>query len=497
MRAMAMADGLTPLMDEWPVGGYETSPTHNAGSQHGSPGPSSVSSLNTDTMPSQQSGAPTAMSPVGHGSPRVSTEPLCDGGLRQQLSPHATSSEYVLNRIIRDIEAGADPTKHVNGGRDGGQVVASQTTPLHTPPPCGSSGGAAAGTPHPVTRDSRSHHTPPRCRSSGGVAAGTPYPLIGDGCSHTPPTALQGLGTSTGGPSAGHRPRPCPGEKNTDRWGEAGTEWLCRCRNEVKALMGEETEAYRCARLKAGFWKYVEERMRTKGYNRADNQCKNKFNQILDYYRRLKAHERWYGLPSYWDMNQTRRKKYNVNFVLRRSWYDIIHPMEKDKDSINLANLMDSGADEERLEDGEGANNGDGKMDGEGEDPAAGSGGSAGGSRPTGFEPMLGKRKRTANNARESGVQAVTVAMRAHTTALTRSDLKIAKMRCEATRDIAKQQTEVHRELLQQDIVSRERIANIMGDKVEKGYFVLVDVIRSLRPRTDSPSRDPDSNESR
>ncbi|GBG92030.1 hypothetical protein CBR_g54150 [Chara braunii] len=417
MRAMAMADRLTPPMDEQAVGGYETSPARNAGSQHGSPGPSSVSSLNADTIPSQQSGAPTAMSLAGHGSLRVLTEPLCDGALRQQLSPHAASSEYVLNRIIRGIEAGVHPTEHMNGG----------------------------------------------CRGRGS--------------------------------SEGHPPRPCPGEKSTDRWGETETEWLCWYRNEVKALMGKE--AYGRARLKAGFWKYVEERMRAKAYNRADDQCKNKFNQILDYYRRLKAHESWSGLPSYCDMNQTRRKKYNVDFVLRRRWYNIIHPVENDKDSINLSNLMDSGADKEHLEDGEGVNDIDGEMDGGGEDPAAGSGGSVGGSRSTGFEPTLGRRKRTASNAHESGVQAMTVAMRAHTTTLTRSDLAIAKMRCEATRDIAKQQVEVHHELVQQDIASRERIANIMGDKVEKGYFVLADAIRTLRPRTDSPYGDPDSNEFR
>ncbi|GBG79430.1 hypothetical protein CBR_g29577 [Chara braunii] len=443
MRAMAMADGLTPAMDKRPVGGYETSQARNAGSQHGSPGPSSVSSVNTNTMPSQQSGAPSAMLPVGHGSPRASSEPLCDGALGQQVSQYATSSEYVLNCIINDIEAGVNPTEHVDAGRDGGQVVASQTTPSDTPPRCGSSGGAAAGTPPPMSTESGSHHTPPRCPSSGGVAAGSPSPLTGDGCSHTPPTTLQGPGTSAGGPSAGHPPRPCQVEKNTDRWGETKTEWLCWCRNEAKALMGEETEAFGRARLKAGFWKYEEERMRAKGYNRADDQCKNKFNQILDYYRRLKAHERWSGLPSYWDMNQTRRKKYNVDFVLRRSWYDVIHPVEKDKDSINLSNLMDSGADEERLEDGEGVNDGDGEMDGDGGDPTVGSGSSAGGSRSTGFDPTLGKRKRTASNARESGVEAVTAAMRAHTTALTRSDLTIAKMRCEATRDIAKQQAEL------------------------------------------------------
>ncbi|GBG59240.1 hypothetical protein CBR_g32256 [Chara braunii] len=434
---------------------------------------------------------------VGDGSGGMSTEPLCDGALRQKLSLHAASSEYVLNRIIRDIGAGVHPMEHVNGGRVGGHVVASQITPSHTPPWCGSSDGAAAGTPPPFTRESASNHTPPRCGSSGGVPADTPSPLIRDGCSHTPPTREQGPRTSTGGPSEGHPRQPCPGEKNTDRWGETGIEWLCRYRNEVKVLMGEEAEVYGRARLKAGFWKYVEERTCAKGYNRVDDQCKNKFNQILDYYRTLKAHESWSGLPSYWDMNQTRRKKYNVDFVLRRSWYDVIDPAEKDKDSINLSNLMDSWADEERLEDGEGVNDADGEMDGGGEHPAAGSAGSAGGSQSTGFEPTLGKRKRTASNARESGVQAVTVAMRAHTTALTQSDLTIAKMRCEATRDITKQQAEVHRELVQQDIASRERIANMMGDKVEKGYFVFVDAIRSLRFRTNSPCSDPDINESR
>ncbi|GBG75647.1 hypothetical protein CBR_g20275 [Chara braunii] len=410
----------------------------------------------------------------------------------QQQCPPAASSENVLNRIIRDIEAGVrtPESDYVNVG---GEAVSLHTSPSHTPSPLHTPGGVPTATPSPVVRESGTHDTAPRSESSPSPPAAIPSPINGNVSSHTPPSVSVPSRTRVGGPSRNPRRRLSSGEKSTDRWGETETEWLCRFRNEVKELMGQETEAYGRARLKAGFWKIVEERMRAKGYTRDHEQCKNKFNQILDNYRRLRADEGWSGLPSYWDMNQTRRKKYNVDFVLRRSWYDIIHLVEKDKDSINLTNLMDSGANDERVENGEGVNDRDGAMEGGSEDNGSGYGGSPGGSQSTGFESTLGKRKRGAANARESSVQAVTVAMRAHTTALTRSDMECAKMHCQATRDIAKQQVDANRELLQQDIASRERIATIMGDKVESGYYVLADAIRSLHPPTHSPSTDPES----
>ncbi|GBG73930.1 hypothetical protein CBR_g17645 [Chara braunii] len=418
-------------------------------------------------MGCRSSPPPAALSLTGHTSRPLSLDPFRGAGLPHPPRPRTGSPEYVMSRIIRDKEAGVPPVDCPANTAVGGEVVASPTAPARTPPQRGSFEGG-----------------------------GTPSPLIGHSASqHTPRTVENLAGTSTAGPSEGPPPRPCSTEKNTDRWGETETEWLCRFRNDMKALG--------CTRLKACFWKDVVERMRAKGYNRNPDQCKNKFNQILDYYRRLKAHESWSGLLSYWDMNQTRRKKYNVSFVLRRAWYDIIHPVEKDKDSINLTNLMDSGVDEEHLEDSERCNEVDGETEGGSEGPAGGSDSSPGGpdSSPsgqhsTGFDPMLGKRKRTAINARESSLQAVIGAMRDHTAALACSDRECVKMRCEVTRDIARHQAEVHRELMQQDIASRERIATITGDRLEKGYLVLADAIHSLRPRRNSPSSGPDSSDS-
>ncbi|GBG82152.1 hypothetical protein CBR_g34433 [Chara braunii] len=440
MRAMAMSDGLSLSPDERDINGIMTSPARNGGSRHGSPGPSTVSSVDNDTMGCRSSHLPAALSAIPHASFPLSPDPFRRDGSPQPHRPRTGSLEYVINRIIRANEAGVPPVDCPTNTTLGGEAVVDPTAPWRTPPPRVPFEGL--NSPSPVTAQSTSQHT------------------------------------------------PCNVENL------AGT-------NEVKSLMGEETEPLGRARLKAGFWKDVEQRMKGKGFNRNAHQCKNKFNTLLDYYRRLKVHEGWSGLPSYWDMNQTRRKKYNIDFVLRRAWYDIIHPVGKDKDSIYLTNLMDSGADEERLEDSERCNDIDGETEGGSEDPAVGSasslglGSSQGGRRSTGFDPMLSKRRRTAINARELSMQTVTSATCDHTAALTCSDRECMKICCEATRDIARHQAEAHRELMQQDIPSRERIATITGDGVEKGYLVLADAIRSLRPRRNSPSSRPDSSDSR
>ncbi|GBG81396.1 hypothetical protein CBR_g32070 [Chara braunii] len=182
-------------------------------------------------------------------------------------------------------------------------------------------------------------------------------------------------------------------------------------------------------------------------------------------------------------MNATRRKEYHVDFVLWRSWYDIIDPVEKDLDTNNLSQLRDPGAEQER-EEGEGMADGEGDADGVSDEAVERGGrGLSGGSRSTAFDPMLGKHKQTNTNARESSVRAVTGAMRDHTQALTRSDRDCTmRMRCEATRDIARQQADVQRELIEHNIAAHERIAGSYGERVGKGCLTLVDAI-GLSPR--------------
>ncbi|GBG82199.1 hypothetical protein CBR_g34481 [Chara braunii] len=369
MHAMAIPD-----IVEGAVGGCESPGPRTRERGDGGPSPSGGVSRVSDAVHSQERSAPSHMSPVGqesHGHSQITTPA---GGRTQQGSEvGAPHSPYVLNQIILENELGVHPVDHVPYHADGSDAGGVHTLPQHKPPRCGSFGTAGIGTPSPATGRSRSRQVPST------ADAGAPTPT--------------GVSARSGSPSP-----------NNDPWGETETEWLCRFRNEVKDMMGNETETYGRARLKEGFWKIVEQRMRDKGYNRKDDECKNKFNQILDFYRRLKANERWSGYPSYWDMNSARRKRYNVDFVLRRSWYDIIDPAEKDKDSINLTNLLDSGADEERVEDNEEARDADGGEDGGGEDTVPGAGGSTGGLQGIGFEPTLGKRKRSSVNVREASV---------------------------------------------------------------------------------------------
>ncbi|GBG80384.1 hypothetical protein CBR_g30752 [Chara braunii] len=292
--------------------------------------------------------------------------------------------------------------------------------------------------------------------------------------------------------------RPADAAKNSESCGEDETTVLCRARNEAKEVLGDYTDAMGRASAKAGFWKMVADRMWEKGFNRDEDQCKGKFHQVMDFYRRLKIHEKWSGLPSYWDMNQTKRKRYNVDFVLRRSWYDVIDPVEKDTYSISLSQLRDPRAQQEAREEAQEKGNYHTTTEGLSEEAGGGSsGGAAGGNRGSIFYSTLGKRKRVASNARETSMKAVTGAMRDHTIAVTRSDRECAKMRCDVARELAIQQLEAQRQTVDKDIAARERVASIMGGKVENGYMVLADAIRSLRsPRNCGGSTQSDCTDS-
>ncbi|GBG62902.1 hypothetical protein CBR_g34274 [Chara braunii] len=177
-----------------------------------------------------------------------------------------------------------------------------------------------------------------------------------------------------------------------------------------------------------------------------------------------------------------------MSILYRPSLYDIIDSVEKDTESINLSHLRDSGEDRERRVDTDNMADADGETEGVSDEASGGSGGASGGSWLTAFEPILGKRKRAATNAREASVRAVTGAMRDHTTALTRSDRECLKMQCDATRDVARQQAKVATQLEQQDIAACERVATIVGDRVKSGYTCLADAILRMGSRRRSHS---------
>ncbi|GBG83651.1 hypothetical protein CBR_g37453 [Chara braunii] len=246
----------------------------------------------------------------------------------QQPDDRTPGSEYILNRLLREVEAGGGTMEGCAGTGAGRNVNVSPVSGTRTAP-----------------QDVLSHVC--------GRQSVSPPPGHG-GSQTTPSNAQNAAGTSVDSRGKGAQAQPTAPEKNMERWGEEESTWLCKFRNEVKGLMGEDSESLGRARLKAGFWKVVESRMREKGYNQDHDQCKSKFHQIFDFYRKLKAHERWSGNPSYWDMNSTTRKRYNVDFVIRRSWYDSISSSEGDTDSIRLSNLRDSGSEQERMEDGDG-----------------------------------------------------------------------------------------------------------------------------------------------
>ncbi|GBG67024.1 hypothetical protein CBR_g78803 [Chara braunii] len=66
-------------------------------------------------------------------------------------------------------------------------------------------------------------------------------------------------------------------------------------------------------------------------------------------YKLVKYHDRWSGKQKYWSMDQAQRKIWDPDFVIRRLWYDIID--EQDKDTINIHDITDSGAETEKADD--------------------------------------------------------------------------------------------------------------------------------------------------
>ncbi|GBG82085.1 hypothetical protein CBR_g34365 [Chara braunii] len=265
MRAMAMLDGLSMSPDERGMNGLMTSLARHDRRGHGSPGPSTVSSVDNETVGCRSSTSPTALSAIRHASFPLSPEPIPPDGSPQPLRARTGSPEYIINRIIRDNEAGVPPVEWPTRMALEGDAVADPTAAGRTPPPRVPFEG------HPVSGRCAVHlaaHSM-QCGELGGH--------VHDTAIRRPPNT-----TTVNGEEYG---------SVTDQWGETETEWLCRFRNEVKSLMGEETEPLGRARLKTGFWKDVEQRMKGKGFNRNADQCKNKFNTLLDYYR---SHGSWW-----------------------------------------------------------------------------------------------------------------------------------------------------------------------------------------------------------
>ncbi|GBG62182.1 hypothetical protein CBR_g29382 [Chara braunii] len=280
-------------------------------------------------------------------------------------------------------------------------------------------------------------------------------------------------------------------KKASNRWGEKETTVLLRNVYEVKTGMGENSEAMGIAPLK-----------------------------------------------KYWTMDQATRKENGLDFLMRREWYDILHVHEGDKDTINPDSLTDPGAEDHNRAnsedsdvdegddpaaddeagdagsgggDGEGGTGGEGGTDGSGGARGSYGGGSvggggspvpeesgaatsaAGGSRTSAtVTETLGKRRRVQQNACEMAMRVVTGAMRDHTPAQTRSNITHHQILREQL-TIQERAATMACEVMRKDIAARSGNAENLGERLEKGYLVLADAIRSLsRSRARSPEDDAD-----
>ncbi|GBG84795.1 hypothetical protein CBR_g39171 [Chara braunii] len=233
-----------------------------------------VPSANRGPIPLHLSnlGCSTAVdSPSGHPPTVQSVTPQCAAVNSEGVALHEThtpATDYILNRLVPAIEAGAVEGEGLSSLARGGVGTPPSSSHHHTSlipvtpqqPRCGQATTPPAG-----------HTASQAQRSDGG----------------------EGGGLSTEGTKERGKVWQVDAPKNTERGREDETTVLCRGRNEMKEVMGDDTEAMGRVREKAGFWKMVADRMWEKGFNCDEEQCKGMFHQALGFYRRLKIHEKW------------------------------------------------------------------------------------------------------------------------------------------------------------------------------------------------------------
>ncbi|GBG70394.1 hypothetical protein CBR_g6522 [Chara braunii] len=203
------------------------SPHVSEASRTVSPATSPLTSINCGVEPSRSFNRGSSTPPPVLPRPGVRDKATPQSGSSNVHSSvhHSPGSDYIINRLVRDIEAGVFPT-------DG---------------PVGVGGGGS----HNPTAAARLSPRPP---TPGSDNVNVAIPVTGVGGSSNSPTNVAG----GGGSSAGERAergcvRPPDTPKNTNKWGGGGGTVLCQARNEVKTLLGEETEAMGMGRTKAGF----------------------------------------------------------------------------------------------------------------------------------------------------------------------------------------------------------------------------------------------------
>ncbi|GBG76927.1 hypothetical protein CBR_g23141 [Chara braunii] len=154
-------------------------------------------------------------------------------------------------------------------------------------------------------------------------------------CSDTPPSRGESGGTSTDSPlaTAAHG-------RGAGR-GQAG--------RGMKATHGDDSEAWGVARLKQRFWPDMERLMKEAKYDQNDQECKNRWHFVHNNYKAVKDHETWSGEQKYLSMNQADRKRWHLDFLMCREWYDVIDQNEKDNDTICIDYITDPGAETENV----------------------------------------------------------------------------------------------------------------------------------------------------
>ncbi|GBG75969.1 hypothetical protein CBR_g21211 [Chara braunii] len=131
------------------------------------------------------------------------------------------------------------------------------------------------------------------------------------------------------------------------KWGEEETIFLMKIRSEQLAEKAKDSERKGAAKSNTKVWDEISALLKREGSNREPEECQRRFNTVGRWFNRVKDNNDRSGLLSYWKMSPSQRVGANLNFNMRRTWYDVLAPYNKHSQTANPTHLVDTGLEEE------------------------------------------------------------------------------------------------------------------------------------------------------
>ncbi|GBG90431.1 hypothetical protein CBR_g50678 [Chara braunii] len=117
---------------------------------------------------------------------------------------------------------------------------------------------------------------------------------------------------------------------------------LLTLRCAYKAAREEDSEAYGIARSGTKLWKEISKNLIAAGFNRTRDMCKNRWKYVYCNYKDIIDNDKRSGRKSYWDMEVETRVQNQLDFIMRRAWFDHIDKFDKRTQAINPEDITES-----------------------------------------------------------------------------------------------------------------------------------------------------------